>query len=173
MEKYYFKVTDYLHIACTGKHSVKLILRKEGSYIGEIVILNGVLWNAVDKSGNGEEAFLRLIFKKNIEVESFDADDNSVERLIEKNWEEILMKAVADRDKNKWENKKNIENGSTKNMNISVIIEQGLDCLMRRDYKNAIKIFSDLNEMYPGNILIRSKLDKLKELGFRDNSASE
>lgn len=171
MENYYFKISDYLHIACMGKHSVRFLLRKNGKEIGEIIIVEGILWNAMDINGAGEDAFLRLVFKKDIEVDCLKLEQKKETREINLHWEEILLKGVAERDKNMWIKSKENNNGSEKNVNIKSIIEKGLDSLMRRDYKNAIRIFSELNERYPGNLTIQSKLNKLKELGYEELSS--
>lgn len=171
MEKYYFRVSDYLHIACTGKHSVKLLIREKGNEVGEIFVRDGILWNAVDSDGEGEQAFLRMIFMKGVEVESFQLNEEAGFRKIQQNWEEILIKGAADKDKFRWQISEEIKSKSKSDEKVTDVIDRGLECLMRRDYKSAIKIFSDLNKRYPGNILIQSKLNKLQELGY-DNSTT-
>ncbi len=163
MKKYFFKVSDYLQIACSGKHTVRLIIKSNDKQAGEIIIIDGILWNAFDKKGDGENAFLRLVFERNAEVESFEISDKDLKRSIFMHWEELLIKGAADRDKSRRsENGKMSDNG--KKEDLKVVINQGLESIMKRDYKNAINIFKDLNERYPGNLTIKAKLEKLKKI---------
>lgn len=91
-----FGPSDYLQLACLGRHSVVITHREDDEHeraIGKIVVWRGQLWSARDEEGEGEAAFRRMVTRPGaFRCHSFAGDPGP--RQIEGSWEMLLLDAM-------------------------------------------------------------------------------
>lgn len=88
-----FAVSDYLQLACTGAHSVRLQCSgPQGS--GEIQIVDGHPWSARDAQGRGDPAFHRLNTSAS-RVQVIPPDNQRPPRDLIADWESLLLPTAS------------------------------------------------------------------------------
>ncbi len=94
-----FQIADYVQLACMGRRSVQVVLRRRGRPVGRVQIFEGQLWSARDHMGAGEPAFGRLMFLRNVStaVSSLEEDDLE-ERSLYADWQHVLLEAARRHD---------------------------------------------------------------------------
>lgn len=160
---YYFQLSEYLQIACNGMHSVRMNITENGLLIGNIIVDNGNLLNAIDKVGEGEDAFKRLVLNKNINVELKQLGEDEKKQNIDINCEELIFRIFTTKDR-----EKSIMDLSNKTVHELSPLEKkmgkGKGLLLDKDYKLALKVFKEIEREYPKNKEIQSILKRLNEL---------
>ncbi len=163
---YYFQISEYIQIACSGRHSVEITVFENNTETGKIIIEEGTLINASDKTGEGEDAFKRLILKKNVQITLNRLSENKNNRIIKTDCEELIFKIFTTKDK---ENslKMNLSEKRKSLSDFELKTNFGLGQLLDKDYKNALSTFKELDKESPGNIRITTILTRLKEIGIK------
>lgn len=93
-----FTLIDFLQLACLGRHSVRLIVQRDGEPLGVVVVESGQLWSAKDASGSGEVAFGRLAFAEGAQTRVERLEGDTGLRNITSPWEFVVMEAARARD---------------------------------------------------------------------------
>ena len=89
-----FSLVDYVQLACLGNHSIEILLELDGSPSGRILIVDGVLWSAKDRSGLGEEALRRVLFSEDTIARCRIFTGEPGQRDIFEHWEGVLLEAA-------------------------------------------------------------------------------
>jgi len=144
-------------------HSVKLNILENDHLLGTISIDGGELINASDESGEGEEAFRRLLLKKGTRIESEYPDDEDKKRTIQISCEELIFKIFTTREKEKSLLGKGPEPGKEPSPAESKI-NKGMNLLLAKNYQAAKLLFTEVLEEDPGNEKAKQVLKRLKEL---------
>ncbi len=162
-KNYYFQLSEYLQIACSGMHSVKLNVMENNSLIGNITIENGELLNAYDNAGEGEDAFKRLILNKKAEVELKPLGSKEKKKNIEINCEELIFRIFTNKDKERAlaDLSNNEENSLSP---VDKKINSGLEMLIGKNYQEARDLFVEINNKSPGIVKVQEILKRLNEL---------
>jgi len=162
-ENYCFQLSEYLQIACNGMHSVKLNITEKDILIGNITIDNGSLLNAVDKKGEGEDAFKRLILNKSIKVEMKQLAEDEKKQIIGVKCEELIFRifTTKDREKSILDLSKKTERELSP---FDKKLNNGINLLLEKDYKAALPAFIKIESEFPGNEQVQSILKRLNEL---------
>lgn len=87
-----FGVTDYIQLACLGKHSVVIEVTHHGQARGRLEVVDGEIWHAEDTHGGGGlDAFRRLAFATEVEAHCHTLAGPRGPRTIDGRWEALLM----------------------------------------------------------------------------------
>ncbi len=162
-KNYCFQLSEYLQVACNGMHSVKLNITENDILTGNITIENGVLLNATDNEGEGEDAFKRLVLNKNIEIEMKQLARDDKKKIISSKCEELIFRIFTTKDKEK----AILELSKKAKMELSPLDikkNEGLNLLLEKDYKKAHPIFKEIEKEFPEDKHVRSILKRLDEL---------
>ncbi|MCB9655713.1 MAG: response regulator [Deltaproteobacteria bacterium] len=93
-----FALTDYIQLACMGRHSVNLTVQQGNKRLGEIVVAKGEIWSANDEQGAGLEAFHRIVGKAagsdGVRTRCEQASGDVAPRSIEGDWQGLMFDAV-------------------------------------------------------------------------------
>jgi CheY-like chemotaxis protein len=91
-----FGPSDYLQLACLGRHSVVITHRadeRDEHALGRIVVWRGQLWTAQDAGGEGEDAFRRIVTTSGaFRCHTLDRDPGPQQ--IHGSWEMLLLDAL-------------------------------------------------------------------------------
>ena len=162
-KNYYFQLSEYLQIACNGIHSVKLKILKNSSEVGNITIDKGELLNASDNTGEGEDAFRRLVLTKNTRVELKQLGEDEKKKTIHSDCEELIFRIFTAKDKEK--SLSELLKKSDHNLSpLDLKINRGLEMLIRKKYGEAMELFNEVKNESPGNIKVQHILKRLNEL---------
>jgi len=160
---YYFQLSEYLQIACHGMHSVKLNILNNNSLMGNITIEKGELLNAKDNSGEGEDAFRRLVLTKMTRVELKQLGNSEKKKNIHSKCEELIFRIFTTKDK-----ERSLSDLSKKSEQIfsplEIKINIGLAMLIEKKYKEAKDLFIEVKNESPENIKVQHLLKRLNEL---------
>lgn len=88
-----FAISDYVQLACTGVHSVRLRCSGPGGS-GEIRIVDGQLWSARDAQGSGAPAFHRLTAAGS-RVQAIPGGDERPPRDLITDWKSLLLQSAG------------------------------------------------------------------------------
>ena len=162
-QNYYFQLSEYLQIACNGMHSVKLDIIENNSLIGNITIEKGELLNATDNSGEGEDAFKRLVLKKKTKVKLKQLGSKEKKRNIHMDCEELIFRIFTKKDKEK--SLSGLSNKAVHELSpIDIKINKGLGMLIGKKYREAKELFIEVENESPGNIKVQQILKRLNDL---------
>src|SRR5207247_1360815 len=89
-----FSVIDYLQLAAMGMRSMALEVDVDGEPVGCITGRGGEVWSAVDREGDGEAAFGRLVFATGARAVLRPIGAAPVERNIHGSCESLLLEAA-------------------------------------------------------------------------------
>ena len=162
-KNYYFQLSEYLQIACNGMHSVKLNILTNNSQVGIITIDKGELLNATDNSGEGEDAFRRLVLTKMTNVELKQLGNNEKKKNIHSNCEELIFRIFTTKDKEKSLSELS-KKAEQKVSPLEKKINRGLGMLIEKKYGEAKDLFIEVKNESPGNIKVQHILKRLNEL---------
>lgn len=92
-----FSLIEYIQISCLGRHSVVIALEQAGEVLGQVLIVEGTLWSAIDSHTalaptSGVETLSRLLFQQKtaqIEVRRINQPDQP--QNIFAPWESVLL----------------------------------------------------------------------------------
>ena len=162
-KNYCFQLSEYLQIACNGMHSVKLNITEDDLLIGNITINNGSLLNAIDKKGEGIDAFKRLILKKNTKVEMKQLAQDEKKKTIGVKCEELIFKIFTTKDR---ENSilDLSKKAKSKLSPFDIKMNKGINLLLEKNYKKALPVFKEIGKEFPGDKQVQSILKRLSEL---------
>jgi len=168
-----FTITDYIQITCIGKYSVEILVRLDETYYGNIVIIDGVIWAAQDREGQGVDAFNRLVRIKKYQISCISLNKAEIKRNIIGDCEKLILMAMIEKDdadnddieedvKPKIDNKKNNENEDLKKKMKAV---NGF--LLDKEYEKALKLLLELKEIDGNDPNVKVKLSRLEDLGYK------
>lgn len=188
-----FGPSDYIQLACLGHRSVLIEVESpEGE--GFIVVHQGVLWTASDKSGEGEQAFRRLVFLPNAIARVRSWTGNPGERTIERGWEALLLDAAREMDER---GKAGEDIDDLLDESTSIVFEEpesegapasvaatkvevdpftrafdeGVSALLVKDYAKAYAAFAEAASHQPEDTKTQANLERLRQLGFGPEDA--
>lgn len=94
-----FGASDYIQLACMGRHSVRIEVML-GPLHGSIIVRDGRLWSASTPGCSGMDALRELAFSEHAIVRCSTLKQTSVERsnLPDKPWEQLLLDAAREHD---------------------------------------------------------------------------
>ncbi len=170
-----FSVLDYVQLASMTGHSVRIYLGKYGQpHAGVLTMHSGKLWSASDGEGNGEEAFKRMVFKAfqrfNGGVRCVALTGSAGPRNITTDSTRLLLEAACSLDEarqNGGPQAEVIEMPSIKKRpSLELLLDQGLDALLSRDYAKALDAFSKAKDINPEHPQVTTNLKRLAELGY-------
>lgn len=181
-----FGPSDYIQLACLGHRSVLIEVESpEGE--GFIVVHQGVLWTASDKSGEGEQAFRRLVFLPNAIARVRSWTGNPGQRTIERGWEALLLDAARELDERGqaggdiddiFDEATSIvfEEAETEQPPVEAkqvevdpftrAFDEGVSALLVKDYAKAYEAFAEAASHRPEDTKTKANLERLRQLGF-------
>lgn len=94
-----FGASDYIQLACMGRHSVRIEVTL-GPLRGSIIVRDGRLWSASTPGSTGVDALRVLAFSEHSIVRCSTLKQTSIERsnLPDKPWEQLLLDAARQHD---------------------------------------------------------------------------
>jgi len=166
---YTFKLSDYLQIAAIGDHTVRL-----DCGIGTITMVKGQLWACRDGSGEGKEAFKRLVASAEVHdrqgkvvCKKIDAEEMGPSN-ITGSLDNLLLNAV-------FEEEQSLRFGEqgTSPVNFESLLEKGVEKLLSKQYAEALACFETARELQPDNRTVNVNIQRLNQLGYTsDKEAS-
>jgi hypothetical protein len=169
-----FSVADYVQLAGLGGHSVVVSVDAGFSARGEIVVRKGQAWWAKDAHGEGEEAFRRLIIAGGLQSRAparcRPLGAVPVPRNIQSSLESLLLDTARAWDEGRREPAglppPSAHDEELAQSHFVAFFEEGVDALLRKDYGEAYAAFSAAADLRPGDHLVQTNLQRLRELGF-------
>lgn len=144
-------------------HSVKLNILEEGNFLGTITIDGGELLNAADETGEGEEAFRRLLLRKGTQIESECLEKEDKKKTIGISCEELIFRIFTTKDKEQSLIGKTPE-PEEQSSQVESKINKGMSLLLGKNYRAAHLLFNEVLEEDPGNEKVLQVLKRLREL---------
>lgn len=158
-----FGPSDYLQIACMGRHSVVITQRtseRDPMPSGRIVVWHGELWSAKDARGDGANAFRRLVTSPgSFRCHTLERDPGP--RQIDTPWEGLLLDAVRAEDEAQRER---LTQPAAPNIDYDAAIDAGIAALLTRDHDAALRAFRDALLARPGDPLAAANVSRLEAL---------
>lgn len=155
-----FGPSDYLQIACMGRHSVVINYREhEQAPVprGRIVVWHGDLWSAQDGAGHGEAAFRRLVTKPGVwRCHTLERDPGA--REIEAPWEGLLLDAIRAED----EARRAPPAAAVPDYDAA--IDAGIAALLAHDHGAALAAFEEALVARPSDPLATANVARLRAL---------
>ncbi len=93
-----FSAADFVQLACMGRHSVAVELRRGSRLAGSIRVAEGEIWSAVDETGSGPEALRRILFASDGLVTCRTLFGTPGSRDVFGGWQELLIDAARIQD---------------------------------------------------------------------------
>jgi CheY-like chemotaxis protein len=175
-----FGVSDYLQIACLGRHTVRIEVDSDESS-GEVLIVQGEPWHAGDQAGVGFEAFVRLSFAKGAAVTCHALHGAPGERSLGGSWEMLLLEAARIHDERAAGTSPAPvslvpddfgESGSAPALQqpaadpFDAIWDEAIEALLTKNYPRALELFLRARELRPNDPKVAANLKRLADLGF-------
>lgn len=187
-----FSVADYLQLAAMGRHSTLLRLSRRRNQVGWLRVVNGEVWAAHFEGEDGEEAASRAVVDTELQVEVEPWVGEPGERNVHQSIDFLLLEAFRQHDEANRDADLGVpalepsESDTTipphtppprvvpapppppKDVEARVngLLDEGLDALLTRDYEAAWRVFSEANELKPGNPVVTANLARIRQLGF-------
>jgi CheY-like chemotaxis protein len=185
-----FGASDYLQLACLGRHSVVITRRssvRDESAGGRIIVWRGELWDATDEEGHGERAFRRIVVQPGVfRVHTLDRDPGP--RTIEGPWEMLMLDALREADEEAVRAEEEaalalLDGPVSPPPSVPAVpppppvvdlydmaFERGVEALFARDHAGAVRAFRDALAARPGDPKATANLERLRALGHVDPS---
>ena len=160
-----FGASDYLQLACLGRHSVVITHRKEesdASSDARIVVWRGELWSAFDSRGVGADAFRRIVTSPGA-FRCHTLEREPGPREIESSWESLLLDALRLADEAA--RHPALPEPEPVPRSYAEAVDEGVDALLARDYPSAVRAFTDALRARPSDALAAANLERLRALG--------
>lgn len=165
-----FSLTDYLQLASLGKRSV-IVSVQQDEVSGEIVVRDGEAWFAKDRSGEGEDAFRRLLvgggLRRDLPARCRPLRAGFVPRNIHAPLESLLLDTARRWDEQGGASLAIPEDGDS---HFEVFFDEGIEALLRKDYGEALAAFSAAAQLRPADLLVRANLERLAALGYGEDA---
>ncbi len=176
-----FGLVDYVQLAAIGGHSVRVTVVGVDGGEGEVIVHGGEVWSAEDESGEGRDAFFRLVAAKVRSVECKTHARDPGARTIEGRWEELILEGArlsdeeaADAtdtddaiDRALDEGFRDADGGSHPGSDgFSEAMERGLEAMLAKDYEQALAAFEAAAEIRPDDRVVEANLRRLEDMGI-------
>jgi CheY-like chemotaxis protein len=164
-----FSATDYLQLACIGRHSVVIDVGNETGQGGSIVVSAGDVWSAQDDQGEGEAAFRRLVRAPVRFVKCQTLRGTCGPRNLFDGYEHLLLEAARVADEGTQP-----ESGGTAATprGFDAVWEEGVKALRAKDYPRALSAFQEAQALKPGDAWVSVNLERLRRMGDHVKSGS-
>lgn len=183
-----FGLVDYVQLAGMGRRSVLLEVDGPGLH-GQVRVREGELWSAFDQRGSGFDAFRRMAFGTTAMVtcRSLRAADLG-ERNLKGDCESVLLEAARIFDESGGNDELELEfpksapkieppkevlepapvlrSSASRNVSFQDLYDKGIEALLRRDHREAYRLFCEARELAPHDAGVLAKIHRLEELGY-------
>lgn len=161
-------VAEYLQMACLGRRTVAIHLSEGPTVVGHVIAHRGELWAAEDHLGSGAPAFMRMAFASGPGVSCTTLNADPEPRTIQEPWESLLLVSgsAAESEAQDVEPppaapKAPAEQGG----HLDQLLDQGMDALLAKDYKCALRCFEEAERLVPGHRVATANIARLVEMG--------
>jgi DNA-binding response OmpR family regulator len=187
-----FAVTDYVQLACMGKHSVEILASWAPRGRGQVVVANGTVWSARDTEGSGLAAFRRFAFRADATVEVRGLEGTLGPRDIDQPWEVVLLESAQLADEAARPGPGAAPAGQASGPTPALVAPApgaptsaptsaptfdelwatGVEALLKKDYPRARVAFLAARTLRPDDGRVGANLKRLADLGFADEQDS-
>lgn len=167
-----FTASDYLQLACVGRHSVVIEVRVEGGGAGSLVVSGGQAWSAQDDEGEGEAAFRRLVLSRAHSVRCQTLRGAPGPRNLSGGFQELLLEAARldDEDRRGFAPACD-EPAPPPPRTFDSVWEEGVAALRSKDYPLALRAFREARTLKPGDAWVTMNLERLRRMGYDPDGA--
>lgn len=179
-----FSAVDYLQLSCMGRHTVEIVVRRDGKVTGRIQVVAGELWAAEDEKGAGVEAFRRVAFGSGGDVECRTLRDAPRQRNIDASWEELALEAARLEDEAAQKGVPQAAPAAAPRPSplpdlapataapgaaadpFDAAWEEAVSALLARDHARAYALFLEAGRLRPGDRKVEANLARLRDMGI-------
>jgi CheY-like chemotaxis protein len=169
-----FSAADFVQLACMGRHSVAVELKRGGRVAGAIRIFDGEIWSAFDEEGDGAPALRRVLFAKDGLVTCRTLFDAPGPREVAGGWQELLIEAARLEDEEAAGSgaagagpAPGAADAALENA-FEDAFDEGVSALLRKDYVSALRAFRRAGGLRPGDGKVEANLARLHDMGIVD-----
>lgn len=168
-----FSAADFVQLACMGRHSVAIELKRGGRVGGAIRICDGEIWSAWDDGGSGAAALRRILFAKDGLVTCRTLFDSPGPREVDGGWQELLIEAARIEDEEAAGHAAGPEEApapaaAPADAGFESAFDEGVGALLRKDYVSALRAFRRAGGLRPGDGKVEANLARLHDMGIVD-----
>lgn len=184
-----FGLTDYVQLACMGRHSVEILVAWPPRGQGRVLVAKGELWSARDAEGRGLPAFQRFAYRADASVECRSLDEHPGQRDIEQPWEMVLLEGArladeAARAEAARRGQAAAEAGgrppgsaapeappappapAAPAATFDDLWDVGVEALLKKDYGGALQAFVAARALRPDDPRVLANLKRLADMGY-------
>lgn len=179
-----FTAAEYLQLARMARRTVAIDINAAPSGPqGRIEVRGGELWGAFDGSGEGEEAFRRLMMGGGLDRPGIARCHPMAPPFLDRNlfarMEHLLLDAARAFDEGKVRPAESSETASesvaepdgTADDGGAAEFEAGVEAVLRKDYRGAFRAFTAAQRLAPDDPRVALNLRRLRELGYGEGAA--
>lgn len=181
-----FSAADFVQLACMGRHSVAVELKRGSRLAGSIRVAEGEIWSAADETGSGPAALRRILFAGDGLVTCRTLFGTPGPRDVFGGWQELLIDAARIQDE---ETESARASGPAEKASaepdpsatagdgpddglddgFDAAFDDGVSALLRKDYPSALRAFRRARRIRPGEKKVEANLARLHEMGIDDS----
>lgn len=171
-------VAECLQMACLGRRTVAIHLNDGPTVVGHVIAHRGELWAAEDQLGSGGPAFLRMAFASGPGVSCTTLDTEPQPRSIQEPWESLLLGSDSGEESSGDESSGEESSGQDVHSppaaperqaepggHLDELLDAGMDALLAKDYKRALRCFEEAERLVPGHRVAAANIARLVEMG--------
>lgn len=173
-----FSAADFVQLACMGRHSVAIELKRGGRAAGAIRVFDGEIWSASDEEGSGTGALRRVLFSKDGLVTCRTLFDSPGPRELSGGWQELLLEAARLEDEDAaaggaapGASHAEAPSSGSGLRAFEAVFDEGVSALLKKDYVSALRSFRRAGELRPGDGKVEANLARLHDMGIVDPDA--